>query len=477
MPAAFTPSPPPTPRPGQESSDKSGGGGGATSLNLRRQTNSLYALVPSSWSKSCVDFCTNDILSLSSSGLLRSELLSELVHVNPDFPTGSGGSRLVDGNFPYLEQTEAEIASLHGAETGLILNSGFEANVAIWSTLPRPGDVMLYDELVHASTHEGMGQSLVPGSERVMFKHNDVEDFERVLRGILRKNAGVRMGRRSVLVAVESVYSMDGDVCPLTEMVEVAKEVMQGKGGVEFVVDEAHSTGAYGPRGAGLVSALGLEREVAVRVHTFGKAMGGSGAIVLASQTIKTTLLNFARGLIFSTAPSFPFVAGMRAGCNLLSSGRTQPAQDRLQSIIRFFYTALMSHPGWEHAVETGLLSVPLAQDWESRPFLTHIIPLWTRQKYTHWLNFHLLFAGFYLFHVEHPVVPHGQSRLKLTLHADNTEEQVQGLVDALYEWIDEMEEIEESTPAGGKIQATGAAREVYAWMKQQGWSGFGMPA
>lgn len=243
-------------------------------LDLRRANYNLFITIANIWQISdAVDFCSNDILSLGSSGQLRDEMLSELSKY-PTFSPGSGGSRVLDGNFSYLEDTEKEIAIFHGAQTGLILNSGFDANVAIWTAIPRLGDVIVYDALVHASTHEGMNQSLAIA--RKEFDHNDVASFRSTLLSLADSQPLIKQGKRCVIVAVESVYSMDGDICPLQELVDASKEMFP-EGNVQFVVDEAHSTGIIGHQGRGLVSELGLENEIAVRLHTFGKAMSAGG--------------------------------------------------------------------------------------------------------------------------------------------------------------------------------------------------------
>jgi 8-amino-7-oxononanoate synthase len=267
----------------------------AAALNDRRAAHSLRTIVPPDWQSSSltpeldnnpqqskkIDFASNDILSFNATGQLYHHFLSELTTANPpgvNINIGSTGSRLLDGDSLYLSQTEQLIKTFHHAETGLLCSSGYDANVAVWTAIPRPGDVVLYDALVHASTHAGIARSLA--MEKFEFKHGDVEDFREALGRVVREQGLVRAGRRSVLVAVEAVYSMDGDVCPLREMMEVAREVCgteELRGSVQFVVDEAHSTGLLGEKGEGLVSALGLEKEIAVRVHTFGKCMGASG--------------------------------------------------------------------------------------------------------------------------------------------------------------------------------------------------------
>lgn len=143
-----------------------------------------------------------------------------------------------------------------------------------------------------------------------------------------------------------------------------------------------------------------------------------------------------------------------------------------MQHIAQFFYRTLTAHPLWQKARDEGILWVPLADDWESRPFLTHITPLWTRQKYLYWLYFHLLSSGYCTWPIEHPVVPPGQGRIRMTLHAANTEAQVEGLVGAVFTWVEEIIAIEEGA-TGGKVSR--AAAEVYEWMKSEGLEGWGL--
>lgn len=220
-----------------------------------------------------VDFSSNDFLSLATTGLLRMAFFDELAK-HPNFRLGATSSRLLDGNSAYMETIEKEVAEFHNAEDAIIVNSGYEANGAIYTAIPRPGDAIVYDELVHASTHDGMKNSVT--LTRVSFRHNDVDSLEETLVYIRDTQPLIKKGERSVIISVESVYSMDGDVCPLKEFVEIAKEVFP-LGNAQFVVDEAHGTGVVGHQGAGLVQALGLEKEIAIRMHTFGKALASNG--------------------------------------------------------------------------------------------------------------------------------------------------------------------------------------------------------
>ncbi|CAO2654705.1 Nn.00g114380.m01.CDS01 [Neocucurbitaria sp. VM-36] len=219
-----------------------------------------------------IDFSSNDFLSLSTSPQLKSEYLAELRRT--DLPLGSGGSRLLDGNSLYAEDLERTIAEFHGAEAGLLFNSGFDANVGLFACVPQPGDVIVYDELVHASVHDGM--RLSRARKTLSFRHNSVTSLRDTLERLLQEDEDLELHKSSVIVAVEAVYSMDGDVAPLKEFADLMDEVL-GKGRGYIVVDEAHSTGVLGPMGKGLVCELGLETRTFARLHTFGKSLAGSG--------------------------------------------------------------------------------------------------------------------------------------------------------------------------------------------------------
>lgn len=214
-----------------------------------------------------IDFSSNDFLSLSINNRLKEKYLEELQ--KSQLPLGSGGSRLLDGNSAYAEALEKDIAKFHGAEAGLLWNSGFDANAGFFSCVPQPGDVIIFDELVHASVHDGM--RLSRAAQTIPFEHNSITDLRRILQEAVELPT-----RSNVIVAVESIYSMDGDVAPLQRIVDTVAEIL-GEGRGYIVVDEAHSTGVLGKEGRGLVSELGLENHVFARLHTFGKALAGNG--------------------------------------------------------------------------------------------------------------------------------------------------------------------------------------------------------
>lgn len=243
-------------------------------LHRRQQVNRLRKLTIAS--PATVDFSSNGYLSLSNHPDIKRNFTALIQSPPPGVaPLGSGGSRLLDGNSAFAETLEADIASFHGAETGLLFNSGFEANTGLFSCVAKQGDVVVYDEYIHASVHDGL--KLSRASTRA-FKHNDVGSLERVLRSLIAGKDGNAFleGARNVFVAVEGVYSMDGDVAPLADIVACVKKHLPRGNGL-IIVDEAHSTGIMGPSGRGLVCKLKLEDEIWARVHTFGKAMGCSG--------------------------------------------------------------------------------------------------------------------------------------------------------------------------------------------------------
>jgi 8-amino-7-oxononanoate synthase len=244
------------------------------SLDVHRSTHSLLIAKPR-WDDSIVDLTTSDALSLNRDGIVAEAMLKEL-QAHPGFILSASGSRVQYGNYEYLNQVEREIAEFHGAETAYMAHSGFMANASAVAAIATPGDVYVYDELVHTSSHDGMKLSMV--ADQVKFKHNDVESLREVLTDLRDGNPKLKNGTKNVIILVESIYSMDGDVCPLKECVAVAKEIFP-LGNAQFVIDEAHSTGVIGPQGKGLVNMLGLEKEIAVRIHMCSKALASTGGM------------------------------------------------------------------------------------------------------------------------------------------------------------------------------------------------------
>lgn len=248
-----------------------------------------------------IDFTSNDYLGLARSDRLKDAITAALVR---GVPVGAGGSRLLRGNHPEHEALEAEAAAYFGAERALYFGSGYAANVALFSTLPQREDVIVHDALIHASAHEGITASKALA---ISVPHNDAQAFDDAI-GSWRRCGGT--GRP--WIAVESLYSMDGDRAPLAELLRIAKAH-----DAFLVVDEAHATGVFGPGGRGLAAGQATGENV-IALHTCGKALGVSGALLSANAVICNYLVNRARGFIYSTAPSPLVAAGVREALRIL---------------------------------------------------------------------------------------------------------------------------------------------------------------
>jgi 8-amino-7-oxononanoate synthase len=228
-----------------------------------------------------IDFCSNDYL-----GFARSEEFAQYIVNTPAAP-GSTGSRLLSGNSFEAEELEKQIATFHAAEAALLFNSGYDANLGLFSSLGDRGDTILYDALMHASVRDGIRLSR---AEAYSFRHDDLNHLEERLNQVSGQ-AG------EVFVAVESIYSMDGDEGALAAIAKLCSAYQ-----AHLIVDEAHGTGVRGMGGEGLVQELGIQDRVFARVHTFGKALGCHGAVVVGSGVLREWLVNYARPFIYSTA-------------------------------------------------------------------------------------------------------------------------------------------------------------------------------
>jgi 8-amino-7-oxononanoate synthase len=362
----------------------------ASKLAMRAEDGSLRALAPQG---NGVDFCSNDYLGLAGNEAFRRFLVREQSdHV---WETGSTGSRLLSGNHPLFEKTERRIASFHHGEAALLFNSGYDANLGVLSAVPSREDVIVYDSLIHASVRDGIRLSLAPAYS---FRHNDPASLEKRLS---------RINKRSFVV-VESIYSMDGDQAPLEAISALCRRY-----GAHLIVDEAHATGVAGPRGAGLVQALGLEDACFARVHTFGKALGVHGAAVVGSATLKRYLVNFARSFIFTTAMSPASVAAIGAAYEFFPAMEAE--RRRLEDLIDIF----------QHA------ALPFEKLPSRTPIQAVVIP---DNAAVRTAAGHLQAGGYFLKPVLHPTVPLGRERLRVVLHSFNTPEQVAGLIKKLSE-------------------------------------------
>lgn len=349
-------------------------------LEERKQQNALRELqLPTGK----VDFCSNDYLGLAAKLSLNGE----------HYKHGSAGSRLLAGNSALAEETERLIAAFHAAEAALLYNSGYDANVGLMSCVARKGDTIIYDFLSHASLRDGIRLS---AAQSFAFLHNDVADLERRL----------QTATGNVFVVTESVFSMDGDMAPLETIAQLCTQY-----GAYLVVDEAHATGVVGERGEGLVQQLQLEQACFARVHTFGKAVGCHGAVVLGSEVLRSYLVNFSRPFIYTTALPESSIAVIRTAYQTFPQMKDERMQ--LQQLITQFQQAAIRFE--------KLLS--------STPIQGVIVP---GNEAVKQLAATLQQAGLDVRPILYPTVPRNSERLRIVLHAFNTREELQLLTSLL---------------------------------------------
>ncbi|WP_295556423.1 8-amino-7-oxononanoate synthase [uncultured Hyphomicrobium sp.] len=351
----------------------------------------LRALQP----RSGIDFSSNDYLGLAASPELAEAVAAAL---DRGVAIGAGGSRLLRGNDPEHEVLEAEAAAFFGAEGCLYFGGGFLANYALFSTLPARGDLVVHDALIHASVIDGMraGKAAIASAA-----HNDAESFETAIR---QWRAAGGTGRP--WIAVESLYSMDGDQAPLTDLVAIARR----HDGV-LVVDEAHATGVLGPDGRGLAHALEGSSDV-ISLHTCGKALGVSGALLLAPRAMRDFLVNRARPFIYATAPSPLMAAAVRAALGLVRTGPGR--RQRLAKLVAFAGRELERSCG---IAPSGSHIQPVVLGADERAVSVAKA---------------LVAEGFDVRAVRPPTVPEGTARLRISLTLNAGEDATARMLDTL---------------------------------------------
>ncbi|MDO3693726.1 pyridoxal phosphate-dependent aminotransferase family protein [Wenyingzhuangia sp. chi5] len=361
-------------------------------LNDRRKENALRTLHVSNSTE--VDFYSNDYLGFAKS-LDIAKMTDEILKEN-GIQNGSTGSRLISGTHHLHLWVEKELAMYHRAESGLLYNSGYDANVGLFSAILQKNDVLLFDELIHASVRDGIRLST---ANNYKFKHNNLSDLE-------AKMIRFKETSSNVYVAVETVYSMDGDIAPLQELV-----ILCEKHKAYLIIDEAHSGGVFGEKGRGLACELGLESKIFARVHTFGKALGCHGAIVLGGQDLRNYLINFSRAFIYTTAIPLHAVATIKAAFAEISQGN---AMDLLKDNIDYFKNQLSVYQLKDYFIE----SISAIQ-----------CCLISGNNQVKKVALEIQEQGFLVKPIMSPTVPKGQERLRICLHAHNTKEEINNLL------------------------------------------------
>lgn len=356
-------------------------------LKIRKQNNALRQLPNAT---SLTDFASNDYLGWSQSELIFDETHQLLLDRNIK-NNGATGSRLLSGNHQLYTETEDFIARFHQSESALIFNSGYDANVGFFSSVPQRGDLILYDELCHASIRDGIQLSK---AKAYKFNHNDFEDLEQLIQ---------RNPNTTLYIVTETVFSMDGDCPNLEELVSVSN-----KYNCYLVVDEAHALGVFGERGEGLVQMLGLQDQIFARIMTFGKGLGCHGAAIIGSLELKSYLVNFARSFIYTTGLSPHSVAAILVGYQHLEKDLIPIL--KLRENIVFFN---------QHK---NMLSLKPLFVRSKSAIQSAIIP--GNEKVKSIAN-QLHQKGFDVKAILSPTVPEGQERLRFCIHSYNSTEEI----------------------------------------------------
>ncbi|MFI5123545.1 MAG: 8-amino-7-oxononanoate synthase [Vicinamibacteria bacterium] len=326
--------------------------------------------------------CSNNYLGLADHPRVR-EAAGEAA---ARYGAGAGASRLISGNMQPHRRLEQSLAEFKGFEAALLFGSGYLANTGTIAALAGRGEVVFSDQLNHASIVDGCRLSR---AETFVYRHGDVEH----LAWGLREAEG-----RGSLIVTDGVFSMDGDVAPLEELLRLARHH-----GCRLMVDEAHATGALGPGGRGSVAAAGLSEEVDVVVGTLGKALGSYGAYVCASSELVDYLLNTARSFVFSTAPPPPATAAALAALELLESSPHRVA--RLQSNAVALRAALAAEGLTVSGSQTQIVPVGIGDASAAMEMSERVLE-----------------RGVFAQGIRPPTVPEGSSRLRLTVMATHRE-------------------------------------------------------
>ena len=347
-----------------------------------------------------IDFCSNDYLGFSKLGLLDAKIqqqISESGVENKPMGFGSTGSRLVSGNSRIIEETEKQIALFHHAESALIFNSGYDANVGLLSSVAQKTDLILYDEMIHASIYDGIRLS---HATHYKFMHNDMDNLSELIQRH-RKNF------ENIYVVAESVYSLDGDSAPLLELVEICQDYKN----IFLIVDEAHAIGVFGKQGRGLCNALAIEKKIFARVYTYGKAMGCHGAAIVGSDILRNYLINFSRTFIYTTALPYYSIEAIKHAYQLLIETNQK---DLLQSNIAYFYTKvapiknIVKSQSGIHAIQLGNNETVDRLERELKQLKIHARIM------------------------KSPMIKLGKERIRFSIHAFNTKSEMDNLVDCL---------------------------------------------
>ncbi len=379
-------------------------------LEQRAKTNSLRKLTSQN---KLVDFSSNDYLGFSKSKTIFAKAHQYLIDYNLQ-QNGATGSRLLSGNKELHEEVEKQLATFFNVETTLLFNSGYDANIGLFSSVPQRGDVILYDEFIHASIRDGIRLS---NAKAFSFKHNDLDALKIILKRYSELVSGSH--ETEIYVATESVFSMDGDSPDLVAISKLCKKYK-----THLIVDEAHAVGVLGKKGCGLVKEFNLEKEVFATIVTFGKAMGCHGAAIIGSKDLKNYLINFSRSFIYTTALPPHALATIKIAFDELvyeHSRSEEFQQEKLQNNIQYFNQQLLINSQQLNFIESNSA--------------IHCCIIRGNKKVKN-IAAQLQQKGFDVKPILSPTVPISQERLRICLHAYNSKQEIDEVLKLLTTFV-----------------------------------------
>jgi 8-amino-7-oxononanoate synthase len=347
------------------------------------------------YNKDLIDFSSNDYLGFARNSNLKlkaQEILKN--HEDSNRINGATGSRLISGQYPLYEKVEKYIASFHHAESALIFNSGYDANLGFFSCIPQKGDTILFDRLIHASIHDGIRLSK---AQAMAFKHNDTKHL----------NELKEYATGNVFVVAESIYSMDGDAAPIEELIKVCK-----KNAWYLIIDEAHALGVCGNKNGGLIDNKSLAESCFARLYTFGKVIGAHGAAIVGSKLLTDYLINFSRPFIYTTALPPEALAHIQAAYQYLPLANEE--SECLRKNIQLFKELMLQNQ--------------ITTTESNSAIQCMLIP---GNEQVNRTAIQLQSKGFDIRAIRSPTVKKGSERLRICLHSFNSEEEIKNLINA----------------------------------------------
>ena len=372
---------------------------GIDSAGLRRrlrQLDSAQGVRINLEGRELLNFSSNDYLGLANDPILK-RAASKAIE---EFGAGSGSARLICGSQSPHHQLENALAAFKGTESAICFSSGYSAALGVLPVVVGEGDTVVIDKLVHASLIDGVRLS---GAKLRVFKHNNLEDLERILQWAARREG-------HILVITESVFSMDGDLAPILNLVELKE-----KYGAWLMVDEAHATGLFGKDRRGLIEEFGVGDRVDIQMGTLGKALGSAGGYICGSQQLGDLLINRARSFVFSSAPVPAQSAAAKAAVDWVQTSEAEVARTRLWGLVDQLKNGLIQR-GWElPVVRSAILPLVIGRESDAAN-----------------LSDRLLAEGVFVPAIRYPTVARGKARLRITVSAAHSTEDVSQLLEVL---------------------------------------------